>query len=296
MSLKGVARSAFGDSRLSDKVEKITFSNAKVVDTKLVSVAMPGERLTAGITGCAFIGDKYVILCDCNNSTVKLLDQSFTIIDTLKFPTFISDIAVVNDNTVIITLPGSHQLQFIEVLPKLTGGRVIQLDVECIGVDIVGNDVYVTCNNNDVGEVRKLDLEGNVTKILGIYDDGSFMFKAPYYLAVDVSSKNIYVGDGYNSTVGCLSSAEGNIVFQYDDAELLWPRGLCCDDDSKVLVCGGDSNNIHVINTKGIRENILLSSVDGIRQPYSLAFRRADNTLIVGCHDDKLVICRLSNK
>ena len=297
MSLKGTARSTFGDSGHTDSsCQKASIPDVKVVDVKRISVAMPDETLTPGITGCAFMSDKFVVVCDSNNSKVKLLDQSFTIIDSLKFQTYISDVTPLNDKTVIITLPGSHQLQFIEVLPKLTSGRVIQLDVECIGIEIVGGDIYVTCNNNDVGEVRKLDMEGDVTKILGTYDDGSFMFKAPYYLTVEANSKRIYVGDGYNSTVSCLNSDDGDIAFQYDDAELLWPRGLCCDGDGNLLVCGGDSNNVHVINSEGRKESILLSSVDGIRQPYSIAYRRCDNTLIVGCHDEKLMICTLSKK
>ena len=256
MLLKGAARSTFWDSGQTepDTCKKIFFPDVNCASIKRVNVAMPDERLTPGITECVFMPDGHVVLCDSNNSKVQLLDKSFTITDSLKFLTFISDIAMVSDNTVIITLPDRHQLQFIEMLPKLTSGRVLQLDVECIGVELVAGHIYVTCSNNDVGDVRKLDFEENITKILSIYDDGSLMFKVPYYITVETHSKKIYVGDGFNSTVSCLRADDGNMEYQYDDAELQWPRGLCCDSEGNLIICGGDSNNMHIINANGKKE------------------------------------------
>ena len=54
------------------------------------------------------------------------------------------------------------------------------------------------------------------------------------------------------------------------------------DCEGNVLVCGYDSNNIHVIGNDGRKEKIMLSETDGIELPCCTAFRQSDGCLVVG--------------
>ena len=61
------------------------------------------------------------------------------------------DISVVNSSTVFITLHGyveEHQLQFVELVPRLQLRRVILLNKPCRGVYVLCDSIYITCISN----------------------------------------------------------------------------------------------------------------------------------------------------
>ena len=196
------------------------------------------------------------------------------------------DIALVNDTTAIITLPGRKQVQYIEVVPRLKLGRVLQLDTMAWGIDV---EIYVTCHKGGFvggdGEVWVVDRDGNLRKRLGMNPNGTFMFTLPVALAVSSKSNRIYVSDGLLDTLACPRS-DGRVIYQYKDPEMSYPEGLCVDDEENITVCGRDSHNVHVVTAEGEKHCILLSTRDGIKYPYSVAYRYEDDTMIVGCYEN----------
>ena len=274
--------------------KNMLFTELKVKGKMQELVKMSSDRMTPSITGCVFMPVDRLVLCDYQNSKLKLLDKSFKLQDSLDLPSCPFDISVVNDTTVIITLPDKKQLQYIEVAPRLKIGRVLQIDKKCYGVQVVDSDIYVTCHSGyrgGDGEVRILDNNGNLKKRLGVNQDKTFMFELPCYLAVSIKSNKIYVSDAGQDTVTCLK-LDGTVIFQYKDPKLSTPRGLCVDDEDNVIVCGRDSHNIHVVTTAaGKKSSDILTNKDGIRKPYSVTYRQTDHTLIVGCYDnDNLIV------
>lgn len=72
------------------------------------------------------------------------------------------------------------------------------------------------------------------------------------------------------------------------------PFGICIDCDENVFVCGGDSNNVHMMTIYGEKQHkvILNSKDDSIREPNSIAYRQEDGTMIIGSRnsDDIVVV------
>ena len=132
------------------------------------------------------------------------------------------------------------------------------------------------------GEVRVLDKQGNLKRRLGLNEDGSCLFSAPYYITVSTAGDKVFVSDWNNGTVTCMK-VDGSIIYQYKDKDLRGPCGLYCDDGDNILVCGHDSNNIKVITADGKNYGTVLSSQDGLKWPMSIAYRKSDGTLVVGC-------------
>ena len=200
------------------------------------------------------------------------------------------DVSVVNKKKVIITLPCIKQLQYIEVLPRLKLDRVIQLDRKCWGLHVVGEEICVSVHEEKLkkstGEVRVVDLNGNLIRRIGVDRDGSFMFGMPYYLTVSQSSRNIYVSDWNKSTLTCLNS-DGTVVYRYTDRNVERARGVLVDVEDYILVCGSKSHNVQIVTADGRKRRTLLTAKDGIEYPHSVAYRHIDNTLIVGCLDQK---------
>ena len=178
----------------------------------------------------------------------------------------------------------------VQVYPQLKPGRVIQLDKQCWGVEAGKGELYVTCHNyNGDGEIRVLGLDGKVKRRLGVNQDGSFMFTKPEYITVNSSGEKIFVSDNVRDTVTCMS-VDGRVIYTYKDGSMGRPKDLLCDSKDNILVCGGWSHNVQVLTADGKRHGTLLTASDGLKEPWSIAYRDSDNTLLVGCDDNDYLL------
>ena len=266
--------------------------DSKILSQRKINVKLADDGSTPQITGLAVIATGEIVLCDWDNDKLKLMDSSDTLQDSLKLTTGPWDISIVDTKTVIVTLPDTKQLQYIEICPRLTPGRVLQLDKECYGVHVTGDKIFTSCHNNiGEGEVRILDLDGNLLQQLGINKDGSFLFTSPYYIAVSLSEKKIFVSDCDGNSVTCMTM-DNDVVYKYGDNEMKSSAGLYCDGGDNILVCGCESHNVQVITAEGKKHCELVSSREGLK-PLSINYRERGDTLIVGCHHSDICLFKL---
>ena len=270
-------------SRNVQRVRKMLL-DPKIQSQKKVNVKLSDDRLTPGMTGLAVMATGEIVLCDNSNVKLKLLDNIEALKDSLKLKAHPWDIAVVDTKAVIVTLPGDKQLQYIEVFPRLTPGRVLQLDKHCWGVHVTGDKIFTSCHNKPgKGEVRILDLEGNLLQQLGINRDGSFLFTYPCFVTVSPSEEKIFVSDMYGNSVTCITMDNG-VVYKYRDNEMRSSFGLYCEGGDNILVCGKSSKNVQVITANGKKRCDLFSPREGL-EPLCINYRERVDTLIVGCSD-----------
>ena len=261
----------------------------KVQSRSQVNVTAGDDRPPI-ITGCTVMANGDAVLCDYNNDKTKLLNSCGVLTGNMLLSANPWDVSVLDPRSVIITLPYKKQLHVIQVYPQLKPGRVIQLnekDKKCYGVAVGKGELYVTCSNDNhramEGEIRVLDLDGKVKRRLGVNKDGSFMFKRPNYITVSSSSEKIFVSDFSAHTVTCMS-VDGRVIYTYKATSMSLPHGLLCDSEDNILVCGKGFNNVQVLTAHGKRHCTLLTARDGLEDPYSIAYRDSDNTLLVGCY------------
>ena len=255
----------------------------KVQSSKRPNVRQDDDEGESWITGCSFMPSGDLVLCDYYNSKLKLLVRTFKVKDSLSLNGKPWSLSVFDNSNVIVTLPNSKQLQYVQLVPHMKAGCLIKLDKKCFDVAVAGNEMYVSCQNAiGEGEVRVLDLSGNLKRKLGVNKDGSYQFRRPNYLTVSTTGKKIFVSDFSTSITSCMTP-DGNIIYQYKDDDLRYPRALFVDAGDNIFVCGHGSDNVQVITADGIKYGTLISADDGIIFPYSIAFREADNTLVVGC-------------
>ena len=260
--------------------------DCQIQSQKQINLKLPEDRSTPWISGSAVMPGGEIVLYDHGNSKLKLLDTSDALKDSMTLKTSPWDISVVDAKTVILTIPFAKQLQYIDVFPKMKPGRVLQLDKQCWGVHVTRYKIFTTCCNSlGEGEVRILDLNGNLQRQLGIRQDGSYIFDWPAYITVSPSDEKIIVSDRMidQNTITCMTM-DNHVIYQYTDTEMKDPTGLYCDDGNNVMVCDEGSSNVQVITADGKKHCELLSSRDGLKWPYSISYREKDNTLIVGCN------------
>ena len=279
---------------------RIVMLGRRIRSKQEVNVRTSDDKENPMIIGCAVMLNDYVVLCDAENRKIKLLDPSMALKDSLD-PPGPWNVSVVDDNNVIVTLPDKKQLQYVQIFPSMKKGCVLQIDRECWGVVVVGDNIFVSCHNNPGdGEVRVLDKQGNIKRRLGVTDTGlgkpTYLFSWPYFITVNRAGDKVFVSDFDKHTVTCMT-VDGNIIYTYKDKDLRYPMGLYCDDNDNILVCGWRSNNIQMIDAGGHKAGTVVTAEDGLMLPWSIAFRKSDNTLIVGCwKQNNIFVCNLSDK
>ena len=265
----------------------------KIKSRSEVNVKTDDDQKEPWISGCTVMPKGHVVVCDQRNKQIKLLDDSWTITGQLKLPDP-WDVSVLDSSNVIVSSPDNKQLQKVQVFPKMKAVSNIQLDRKCWGVAVSGEEIYTTCHNNPGnGEVVVLDLQGTIKRRLRTNPDGSYQFTGPSYITVSTSGEKIFVSDYYTDTITCLTPS-GTVIYTYKNDDMSRPEGLICDSGDNVLVCGGWSHNVHIISPDGKKYRTLLTSKDGLSNPYSIAYKESEDTLIVGCaSSDKLLLFKL---
>ena len=280
--------------------------NLKVKSSCKVNIKHPQDEMSPRISSCAFLPNGELLLVDHYNCSFKLLDRAHVLQNCFDLsPDRPWDVSVVDNSTVVVTLPGGKRLQFIQIYPSFSRGSSVKFDKECNGVAVSAEHIYVTCHNNDKvkkkedwtpGEVCILDLRGNeIRRIQGSNED-RLRFIKPYYVAVNRDGSTIYVSDWETDTITALTTT-GDILFQYTspDSDDLWDiKQMYIDSQSYILVCGCSTHNVQIITAAGQKDKTMLISSDGIWLPESIAYRPSDGTLVVGCFEqDELCVFNL---
>ena len=272
----------------------IMWLDKRIRSISKVNITLPDDSCVPWISGCCVMSDGQAVLCDYHNYQIKLLDSSYKLIGNLKLHAQPADISVLNDTEVIITFPEEEQLLIVAVTSQLRIIRTIQLDKVCCCVDVSGGEIYITCGDSEQGEIRILDMSCNERRRIRLSRVmGTYMVETPLSIAVSAFSGKIFIADLETETLTCLTS-DGQLVYQYKDEESGWPGGILVDSAGNVLLCYYDSHTIVVITPDGRKHGTLLSHKDGIKDPYSLAYRARDNTVIVGCVSDQLACIQLT--
>lgn len=260
------------------------FLDLKVEHAFQVDIKTHTDTTTPSISGCAFMPDGRIILCDHVNKTVKLLDKSFRLEDSIHLLCSPFDVSVINNNKAVVTLPDKKQLQYLKIIPKVNTEVFVQLDSECWGVEVAGDEIFTSCHSHywlsTVADIRVFDLNGRLKRKVDLKSH----FYYPYYLSVNSCSGKIFVSDVHISAITCLTS-EGNDIYRYTDKGLKDTRAICVDYEDNVLVCGEKSNNLYVIGKNGEKTTTLLTRENDIEKPRAVAYRHSDGTVVVGCRD-----------
>ena len=235
---------------------------------------------------------------DCDNAYVVLLDKSLDFLGQLELPSEPHDISVVNESSVIITLPNMKQLQYINVESgQLKPGRILQMDNSYFAVEVVGKSIYSTyieyggdgnkyMDDADKAEVQILSLDGKVQKRFA-YKEGDDGFRAitePLYLTVDASTERIFVSDRYMLTVTCLK-IDGTVMFQC----ISYCRAICICNENDVAILR--DCEIRIFSNTGK----ILSTIDLVHEDNkyarvraeSMAYNKQTDTFVLGCHTDE---------
>ena len=259
----------------------------KVKSTKEVDIKLPDDSETPYITGCTFLSNGNILLCDNWNKKMKLLDSDMTVKKSLKLSDKPWNVAAVRKNEAIITFDDlkNKDLQYIGTHPSLKLCKKITLPDKCYGLQVVNDDIYACCHKGSGhDEIWRLDRTGNIISKI-VLTQSSSGWSCYLGLCLTGSYPRVYLTDWYYDRVTCFQLDDGKMVYQYEDKGLLWPNGIYVDSVGNSIVCGRGSHNVVVITADGRKHGELLTNKD-ISFPSCVDYRPGDNTLIVGCSEN----------
>ena len=271
------------------------FDEMSVTARNQVNVKVPSDAKDACITGSAFLPSGQLILCDCNNKKLKLLDENLQMKDSIDVPGQPWDIAVVNQHQVIVTFLVQQYLQFIQVTPSLALGHTVDLGMECRGVTVSRESIYISFSESrGEGKIGIFDLSGKKKRIIGPYNDkdGKVLIKWPHYIAVSNDEKIFVRGGSTTPTVYCLESS-GNDLYTVSNTLFKACRGISVDENENLLVCDENSHKVFLITKDGKEVREFLTEKDGLYRPFTVSFRRSDGTLVVGGGHNNILVFTL---
>ena len=265
------------------------FDEMSVTAGNKINVKLQSDAEDACISRSTFLPSGELVLCDYYNNKLKLLDKKLQMQESIDVPAEPWDVAPVNQHQVIVTFPDEKYLQFIQVTPSLALGHKVDLEMECRGVAVSRESIYISLEDSGEFKIGIYDLTGKQKLMISPHscNDGKLMFKQPYYIDV-WNDEKIFVSDvddkSYTSTVYCLES-NGNVWYSVSNPSLKLCTGINVDENENLLVCDMGSHKVFLITRDGKEVREFLTEKDGLYEPLTTSFRRSDGTLVVTCRD-----------
>ena len=270
------------------------FDEMSVTSRNQVNIKVQSDSDYAFISGSAFLPSGELILCDWSNKRLKLLDENLQMKESIDLPERPWDIAVVNQHQVIVTFPVQQYLQFIQVTPSLALGHTVDLGMQCRGVTVSRESIYISFLESGGGKIGIYDLTGKKKRIIDPYNgkDGKVLIDWPKYIAVSNDEKIFVSGVSSTRTVYCLESS-GNVLYTVSNPLFKDCRGISVDENKNLLVCDLGSHKVFLITKvrKEVRE--FLTEKDDVCLPHTVSFRRIDGTLVVGGDHNNILVFTL---
>ena len=292
----GITGSAFLSSRESSRTpQQKGFDEMSVTARNQVNVKVPSDDAEyASITGSAFLPSGQLILCDGSNKRLKLLDENLQMTESIDVPGGLWNVAPVNQHQVIVTFPARQYLQFIQVTSSLALGHTVDLGMECWGVTVSRESIYISFLEPEGGKIGIYDLTGKKKRILDPYSgkDGKVLIEWPWYIAVSNDEKIVVSDKSSTPTVYCLESS-GNVLYTVSNPSFTDCRGISVDENENLLVCDWRGLKVLLITKDGKEVREFLTEKDGLYRPRTVSFSRSAGTLVVGGWHNNILVFTL---
>ena len=172
------------------------FDKMSITAGNKINVKLQSDAKDAYISGSTFLSSGELVLCDYYNNKLKLLDKSLQMKESIDLPGSPWDVAPVNQHQVIVTFPHEQHLQFIQVTPSLALGHKVELGMECRGVTVSRESIYLSFDDSGECKVGIYDLTGKKKCIISPYNckhGSNLQFKNPLYIDVLNDEKYLYL-------------------------------------------------------------------------------------------------------
>jgi hypothetical protein len=227
----------------------------------------PTSKLNNGakIRNACFLPDDRLVLISFNENCIYVCNKDGDKKKRIPLPFKPSDITLYDKHNSI--LANGTRIQSFKT-DSFTFGQHVSV--------VALNDVISSANNqiairSPSGSISVMDIEGKLGRQIQTHSYGQ--------ISMDRFSR-VYYSNNAKHEVHCFYP-DGSHCCIYRHEDLKDPSGMTTDDLGNVYVAGHMSHNIHKISAQGKRQEIILSSKDGINYPQRIAYNEKTHELLV---------------
>ncbi|CAC5410233.1 unnamed protein product [Mytilus coruscus] len=181
------------------------------------------------------------------------------------------DVACIDDTTVAFTVVDSSEIHIFDVKSKIFK-NTIQTNSSCFGITCKDTTIYYG-NRNSVGYVQIND--NSSSSLVNLEKSIS------YFCYVTSFGELLYFSNHDADSVSCFSF-KGEKLWEFTDETFLYgPAGVAVDRNGIVYVATANSHGIMAISPDGKKVADVLTSEDGIENPYKLFCDSSRDVLLV---------------
>ncbi|XP_060600627.1 uncharacterized protein LOC132754058 [Ruditapes philippinarum] len=253
-----------------------------------ICVKTSKDEHNSHITGMTLLTPDLLIITDCDNYAVKMVDiSSQSVSDQLQLDAKPLDITRVSSTELAVILPNIQTIKFISISSnKLIKKHAVKVDGKCHGISCYQEKLVVSYLNP--AKLQILDMNGTILKTIA----GHNIFSSPCDVISNRSS--IYVTDCVMKTITRLNW-QGDVIGSYSG--MSDPCGMSLSDDGTVFVCDWERNVIEEISGDCSTGKVVLQD---LKEPVAVCWCGETKKLYYSClamnkkHDNFLFIYKLS--
>ena len=261
----------------------------KVGNGKQYDVRLNNDRNTCAIVGCCKFTSGFLVLADCDNKKLKLLNEQYEIIHTYVTKGSPYHMCQVGGKKVAVSVDEdySDRVYIMEIVRgRLVLNRKIGLNHSACGVAYYNGKVIVG------SETTMYVYTPSGKLVQKFYEDKSGT-STVWRFAIGEESRKIYVPNVSTNQIYALD-LYGNKLATYKESGLKSPEAVTVAVNGNVFVCGGASNNVIQLD-RDCKKKLakVVDAKDGVSAPRSLWFNNKSAELIVGQWSDKILVFQM---
>lgn len=261
----------------------------KVGEGRQYDVRLNVDRNTCAIVGCCKFSNELLLLADCDNKKLKLLNDLYQVIHHYETKGSPYHMCHLGGKQVAVSVDEdySDRVYIVEVVRnRLVLNRKFGLNHTACGLAysdgklLVGSDtaIYVYTTNGKFVQKIFEDRSGASTVWRFAVGDQTRKLYVP-----NVSGNQLHILDNY-----------GNKLTTFKEAGMKSPEAVAVAVNGNVFVCGGVSNNVIQLDRDGKKKlSKVVDAKDGVVSPRSLWFHNKSAELIIGQWNDSIVVFQL---
>ncbi|XP_052794972.1 uncharacterized protein LOC128228002 [Mya arenaria] len=230
-----------------------------------------------------------IVLADCANDKMKVLNREFKIVTTLNLPQHTENMCIVGGNEVALAVDDAkkkHEVHFITI------DKYNDFDTRYISKFTVAHYCNAVSFRNDyvyVGSESSVYLYSKKGEFIKIVYQALGLANTLNGIHASNDGQRVYLTDSTNHKVITINN-HGTKLATCQDQELIFPVSLCVSEHGHVFACALKSNSVLQIDTEGNRKLRTLVSGNKIHNPLVVWFStRSQQLMVAGITNDLLV-------
>jgi DNA-binding beta-propeller fold protein YncE len=154
----------------------------------------------------------------------------------------------------------------------------IKVPVDCVGITLIDNDIVL----GNRGVIYIINREGERLKTIKV---GKTMMYSLYC----GKDKTLYCCDRDNNTLYGIKQ-DGTTLFSFSSGDFSGPISVAAAANGNLYVTAYLSNNVHCFTPDGKHKGIMLTTKNGLNQPYVIAFSKKFSKVFMVNYHEKSVL------